>query len=466
MGFAATFLTVSERERIAQELLTAIQPSSPGHRFTAACPFHSEKTPGGAFWYDPETDSAHCYSCDTHGDLIDIFCAANGFEEGAPEGFKEFVKRFAPSRFERSLSSRDKAEPQKNRSWTPRRTEASPPLWREKAAAFVSACNKALLEHPEELAMLRRWGISPDTAARVGLGWNYKKRFYPYSKWGLPYAENQNGRERCICAPEGLVVPCYQRDEHGKRLLKRIKIRCSNEEDVERSRRRYMALEGGEPCYGIWGLPHWKIWVVVETERDAVLVWQELHRFEIGAMGTGSATNAPDSYAHALLFKADCIVNALDNDHAGHDKSWKWNQDGRFSWAEYPHAVRWLVPSVIGKDVGDLPAAGIAVWDWLREGLPASILRDAERNARRPQQSGMAFPTELAGLPAMEQEIYADVRAHAEEYGLVFRFLGELLCVEYAPGALPHLDAAEFYESVILAHPRILQALRGAACRK
>ena len=82
MGFATNFLSASERERIARELLSCVQPATPGHRFTSACPFHSEKTPGGAFWYDPESDSAHCYSCGNHGDLIDLFCAVNGCANG------------------------------------------------------------------------------------------------------------------------------------------------------------------------------------------------------------------------------------------------------------------------------------------------------------------------------------------------------------------------------------------------
>lgn len=465
MGFAINFLSTSERERIAQELLSQVQPAAPGRRFTAACPFHSEKTPGGAFWYAPELDSFRCYSCDAHGDLIDIFCAVNGYDEGSSEGFKAFLERFAPDQLGKGRRETSR-RPSAVRSWEPWRPEPSPELWREKAAAFVSACTKELFEHPETLAMLSRWGITADTAAKVGLGWNFKQRFYPYSKWGLPYAENKNGRERHIYAPEGLVVPCYQRDENGNRVLKRIKIRCSNVEEVEKTRRRYRALDGGEPCYGIWGLPSWKIWVIVETERDAVLLWQELNKFEIGAMGTGSATNAPDPQAHAILSAADCIVNALDNDHAGHSKSWKWNQDARFAWTEYPHALRWLVPSVIGKDVGDLPGAGIGVWEWLREGLPASVLRDAERNARRPRQSRMAFPETLEGLSELEEAVYADILTHAEEYGLCFRFRGAHLCVEYVPGVVPHLDAAAFYEGVIRSHPGILEALRGAACRK
>lgn len=115
-GFSINFLSASERERSAQELLFEAQPAAPGHCFTSACPFHSEKTPGGAFWYDPERNSAHCYSCDTHGNLIDIFCAVNGYDEGSSEGFKAFLgpkvlshyfTNFSKSRFQEHFSLSD-----------------------------------------------------------------------------------------------------------------------------------------------------------------------------------------------------------------------------------------------------------------------------------------------------------------------------------------------------------------------
>ena len=127
MGFATNFLSASERERIARELLSCVQPATPGHRFTSACPFHSEKTPGGAFWYDPESDSAHCYSCGNHGDLIDIFCAVTGYDEGSSEGFREFLKRFAPD----SLGKIPRQPIHRTTvplRWIPRQTEASPDL--------------------------------------------------------------------------------------------------------------------------------------------------------------------------------------------------------------------------------------------------------------------------------------------------------------------------------------------------
>ena len=69
MGLAKGYLSISERDRIARELLSDAKPAAENRRFTSACPFHSETTPGGAFWYDPEKDQAVCYSCGNFGDL-------------------------------------------------------------------------------------------------------------------------------------------------------------------------------------------------------------------------------------------------------------------------------------------------------------------------------------------------------------------------------------------------------------
>ena len=80
----------------------------------------------------------------------------------------------------------------------------------------------------------------------------------------------------------------------------------------------------------------------------------------------------------------------------------------------------------------------------------------------------MDFPAreKLEGLTELERDIYADIQIHAQEYGLQFRFSGDTLNLEYAPGFLPRLDAVEFYEQVIRSNPGIFEALRGTACLK
>lgn len=462
MGLASDILSVSERDRIARELLSDVRPAAENRRFTSACPFHSETTPGGAFWYDPEKDQAICYSCGHFGDLVDIYCAVSGYSEGSREGIKAFLERYVPEHELQYVKIKKASENAGYvaKKWVPKQTVPSPQLWREKALDFVERRNTELLGNPEAVKLLARWGIRPETAARVKLGWNPEKRFYRYTSWGLPYVENARGRERCIHAPAGLVIPCFQR-EGTERVLRRIKIRCSDPEEA--AKQRYVALTGGEECFGVWGDPSWKIWVVVETERDAVLLWQELARFEIGAMGTGSAGKAPDPVSHAILSGSDCIVNALDNDQAGARASWKWLPDQRFGWSVYPQCVRWLVPSVIGKDVGDLPAAGIGIWEWLREGLPPHVRREAERNARRRKLHYRSFPSpdNLSDrLSGKEAQAYGEAYAIAEQYGLLYAFNERGIVTRYAEGRDSYLDVDRYLVMILHNYPDILETLR------
>ena len=220
----------------------------------------------------------------------------NGYGEGDPEGFKAFFELYCPDALKGGKQGeRPIRKVSVPRKWEPRAKEPSPALWREKAREFVEKRNAEMLRNAEGLALLERWGITAKTAETVMLGWNPKDAFYPVTKWGLPYAENDKGRERCVWIPAGLVIPCFQRDAAGKSVLKRIKVRVSDPELAKT--RKYVHVTGGEPCYGVWGRPEWRIWVVVETERDAVLLWQELGKYGIGAMGTGSASNQPDPYA-------------------------------------------------------------------------------------------------------------------------------------------------------------------------
>ena len=161
MGKAQQYLSVSELERIAREMLNNPKGGVQGGKFSADCPFHSENTPGGSFFYKPEEDSCHCYSCGNGGDIIDIFCAVNGYGEGDPEGFKAFFELYCPD----ALKDDKRGEKPVRRvdlpkKWEPRSKEASPALWREKAREFVEKRNAELLRNADGLALLERWGIT------------------------------------------------------------------------------------------------------------------------------------------------------------------------------------------------------------------------------------------------------------------------------------------------------------------
>lgn len=446
MGAAQEHLTASERETIARDILTEPLPHLVSGRVSAHCPFHAERTAGGAFFYDPEEDIGHCHSCGESADLIGLYNVVAGNDVADPRGFKAFFETYAPERLA-DIARKDTRITCTQREWHPKNATPSPALWIEKANGFIAKRVEYLQNNQQALGLLHSFGITRKTAKLCRLGWYNEDRFYKYTAWGLPYAENDNGRERCIFAPRGLVLPCYQRGE-----LQRIKIRVH---EPEKGQPKYRALEGGNAVYGVWGNPQCRVWIVVETERDAILCWQELNAYGIGAMASGSASIAPDAYAHALLYRADCVINAMDNDHAGAKRSWSFHErTSTFAFSNYAHAVRWLVPSSIGKDVGDLPSAGIRVWDWLRLGLPQHIRLYCERHAQHHAAQPQCF--DLPPMQRIEQQLtplsydaYAEILGAAQAYGLCIERRGTELRFIYAEGQTPHKDA-DFYVQNIL----------------
>lgn len=365
MGAALEKLGQRACEQIAESLLQFTGNSS-GKRKGVRCPWHDEKTTG-ACWYDAEKDRGTCYSCQNSGDIIDIFAHIEGFPPGSAEAFRSFFAKFAP---QAKLQAQSGARPVKPvQSWQPRADarEADNPTWVDGATQWVNSCTTQL--RGEDFTQLMRWGVNPDTAASCKIGKNTSDIFVPFTQWGLPYAENAKGRERHIHLPQGFVFPVF--DFSG--ALLRVKVRLDNPRDGDP---KYKAVVGGCPsCYGIWGEKNSKIWVAVETERDAMLLWQELGMYGIGAMATGSASMPPDAVADALLRSADCVINALDNDTAGASASWGFDPtETSFRWnTAYTHSVRWMVPPSVGKDPGDL-AGKIDIADWLLSALPEYLL--------------------------------------------------------------------------------------------
>lgn len=385
MGAALERLGISERISIARSLLEGCDSKSET-RIGAHCPFHTESTKGGAFYYDAEKDFGFCHSCHGNGDLIDLFAIAKGFSVDDPEGFLAFWQEYGPDKLQsgkdRKGRSDRKAETGRG-AWAPNEALDAESLWQEKATAFVEQCATALYSDKKLFAdFFDRWGIAWDVTAGLRIGYNREKQFRPRESWGLPTVLKPDGTKKKLWLPQGFIFPVFDR---GGKLL-RAKIRL--EEPLENGK-RYMALEGGSPnCYGVWG-PYGnpslaRIWVVVETERDAMYLSQELEAYGIGAMGIGTAQLAPDENAHSLLAKAELVINALDNDQPGGVASWRFmDVQGRFSWNRtYAHCIRWPVPRSVGKDAGDLHGK-LKAWDWIAPALPVSLARRCEREAKR-----------------------------------------------------------------------------------
>lgn len=376
--------TISERQAIAEKILK--EPKPYGCKIGAHCPFHEEKSPGGAFFYNPEQDYGFCYGCQAGGDLINIYCEIKGYEQGSKEGFKSFFEEFAPTALDSFLTKKnwkkDKdsffEEYEKEKKWQARAALSPEEIWQKKALEFVLQKNKELMEDEDLMKMVfQRWRLVPEfiEAFRIGYVKNKKGEFKAQVSFGLPDEKNEKGKPKVLYFPQGLVIPVFRNN-----TLMRVKIRNENPQE---GYPRYMALKGGNPnCYSVFGDKNCPFWIITETERDALYLYQELGIYGFGAMGVGSCKIAPDAEAMEILSKCDIIVNMLDNDEAGIKASWKFEYEpGKFNWNQnFAHVLRVPVLKEFGKDVGDMASKFVDPFEYLKQVLPQFIIKKAEKN--------------------------------------------------------------------------------------
>lgn len=356
MGLAQEWLSEGERESLAMELLSS--PKKHGGRIAAECPFHAERSRGGAFSYVIGPDYFKCYSCGAKGDLIDLYGRLRGTSTDQAEYFKEFKERFGPD--EAGRPRRRPPARQQRPGWRPRETEFSPELWSAKAGLFVEHSRERLAKLPNELDQLRRWGLDLGDAWLCGFGWNDKWKSFDGKAWGI---------EAKISLPPGLVIPYFR----GERVV-RIKIRRPEPEAAQ----RYWLVNGSSRCLPLYGWPFSGrpfdfgasgleeldgpaagAVMVVETERDAAMLWSKLKGRGWAFLGTGGASQRPCAELHEILIGAEAVAVTLDLDEAGY-KAW----DGFWS-KQYPHAFRWPVPREWGKDPGEAAEKGFDFESWL-----------------------------------------------------------------------------------------------------
>ena len=79
--------------------------------------------------------------------------------------------------------------------------------WEERAESFLNESVKALWKNPEALSFLHDRGLREETIRAACLGWNPKDCYNDREVWGLPPEKNENGNDKKIWLPAGLVIP-------------------------------------------------------------------------------------------------------------------------------------------------------------------------------------------------------------------------------------------------------------------
>ena len=261
-----------------------------------------------------------------------------------------------------------------------------PVLWEAHAAKFMTACHDTLLNSPKALQWLEtRRGISRAAAERFMLGLHkgrqgdaagYLPSYRPYTSWGMcapaptqpPSSRGDTGgsassrvgskgashRAAVFALPAGIVIPCMIDG-----AVRRLRIRR-----FDPSGPKYHAVSGSasdtfcvESQTGVY--------VVVETELDAILVDQQAGDIA-GAVALGSLEAKPDARAAELLRQASHILIALDFDEDESLGALKTPARRAVEWwlRHFPAAVWWPVP--YGKDPCDAWLSGLNIRDWVQ----------------------------------------------------------------------------------------------------
>jgi hypothetical protein len=257
-------------------------------------------------------------------------------------------------------------QPASKSEWTPR--EITPPVdtWVKKCSAFVEWCQSQLWgdNGKDTLEWLKsKRGLSESTIKLFRLGRNPKDLWRDRKEWGLPEELKENGKPKKLWIPAGVVIPHLAHNS-----IKRARIRRQDPE----ANPRYCIVSGSSTEAMI--LTNHRVFVVVESELDAILLHQEIGDVA-GVISLGNAQSRPDKVTADLLSESDLILVALDGDDPGAKEAWQW-------WPQHFQQAKRL-PPIDGKDPGEMWKAGVNLKMWVEIGIekyltPEPIIQSKE----------------------------------------------------------------------------------------
>jgi DNA primase len=309
-----------------------------GGEYCGPCPFCGGKD---RFRVWPDSGRYWCRGCNKQGDAIQYL------RERRNLSFQDACSFLGRDPGER------KGKPAAT-TWTPKESKTPGELWQSKARAFLDMAISNLWTQSGE--RLRQWlkaekGLSDAIIKKAMLGYMPLDKFESRDAWGLEPALKENGTEKRLWIPAGLVIPLMNQGD-----VIRLRIR----RDAPSDGKRYVYVSGSSPAPLIIGKDK-AAFVIVESELDAWLLAQEAGDLS-GTVALGTATAKPDIETHALLKDTPLILIALDTDTPGIEASWKF-------WPETygPKVKRW--PTIQGKDASEARANGLDLRTWIIAGM-------------------------------------------------------------------------------------------------
>ena len=322
---------------------------------------------GGRYW---------CRVCDRCGDGIDFLRERHGMSFADACAFLDVPLSTLPV----------KNGHQAQAGWMPRACREVPALWREQAARFVDECATGLVKGMPGYDYVQGRGFTLETIRLLELGWNPVLRHEDRAAWGLP-SEALDGFKSFMTMPSGLVIPLRR-----KAGISGIKIRCADRPNGRAPDHKYHCVSGSVPMMSLPSRNTRSV-IIVESELDAVLIWQEA-RDLTAALALGSAAARPDAAVWAFLDRVEKVCVALDNDTTGREHHAWWRQNR-------PTARIVSFPQDC-KDVGDL-LRGNRVRTWVE----AALAEPVGDLAALPQERVMVTAENVHTMPEPVRKVWA-----------------------------------------------------------
>jgi len=246
-------------------------------------------------------------------------------------------------------------------TWQPRETAQPNRLWQARAMRVVEASERWLWSPLAQAHKIVTWlkeqrGLSEEAIKAHHLGFNPTDRWEGYEQWGVAPVPRENGGPKRVWVPRGLTIPFCHDDQ-----VLRIRIRRPRSAGDP----RYYLMRGSDTKAMILG-PDREIYIVIESELDAMLLCQEAGD-RVGVVALGNAQTRPDRDSAMNLTNSKLILLALDADEAGAKEAWHW-------WGQtFSQAKRW--PPIEGKDPGEMWVAGVNLKDWITAGIESAEWR-------------------------------------------------------------------------------------------
>jgi len=222
-------------------------------------------------------------------------------------------------------------------------------LWLEKAKDFLSQCQGYLASDLHAMHLLCDRGFSVEAVDSFNLGWNPVDRFLSYEEWGLVPSYKDNGQQRKLWLPKGIVIPSKLKEQVVKLKIRRD---AWHKDDVLP---KYVEISGSMKSPSIYGDPKTMVAVIVEAEFDAMLIQQYVSDL-CCCIAIGGAGKRPDFNFDHLLRNMPLILFSLDFDEAGKKAFQFWK-------TTYSTIRPWPVP--FAKSPGDAFKEGLDIRKWI-----------------------------------------------------------------------------------------------------